>query len=64
MLKPPGTKRLKPKHDETLSNVAFKFNMRRYIMGAVVSHLGGAVQVDPIKPDSKPRPVTALETRM
>ena len=30
-LKAPGTKRLKLKHDELLSNVAFKFNLRRYI---------------------------------
>ena len=29
-LKPPGTKRLKLKCDEPLSNVAFKFNLRRY----------------------------------
>jgi len=31
-LKPPGTKRLKPKHDEPPSNFAFTFNLRRYIM--------------------------------
>ena len=30
-LKAPGTKRLKLKYDELLSNVAFKFNLRRYI---------------------------------
>ena len=29
-LKPPGTKRLKPKLDELLSTSAFKFNLRRY----------------------------------
>jgi hypothetical protein len=29
--KPPGTKRLKLKYDEVLSNVAFNFNLRRYI---------------------------------
>ena len=28
--KAPGTKRLTPKHDEPLSSVAFKFNLRRY----------------------------------
>ena len=28
-LKPPGTKRLKLKYDELLSNFAFKFNLRR-----------------------------------
>jgi hypothetical protein len=32
MLKPPGTKRLKLKYDELLSNLAFKFNLRRYNM--------------------------------
>ena len=30
-LKAPGTKRLKLKCDVLLSNVAFKFNLRRYI---------------------------------
>jgi hypothetical protein len=30
-LKAPGTKRLKLKYDEPLSNFAFKFNLRRYI---------------------------------
>ena len=29
-LKAPGTKRLKMKHDEPLSNFAFKLNLRRY----------------------------------
>jgi len=29
-LKAPEAKRLKLKRDETLSNVAFKFNLRRY----------------------------------
>jgi len=31
-LKAPGTERLKLKHDEPLSNFAFKFNLRRYSM--------------------------------
>jgi hypothetical protein len=31
VLKAPGTKRLKLKCDEPLSNFAFKFNLRRYI---------------------------------
>jgi len=31
-LKPPGTKRLKLKCDESLSNLAFNFNLRRFIM--------------------------------
>ena len=29
-LKPPGTKRLKPKYDELHSSFAFKSNLRRY----------------------------------
>jgi hypothetical protein len=33
-LKAPGTKRLKLKYDELLSKVAFKFNLRRYTVGA------------------------------
>jgi hypothetical protein len=33
MLKAPGSKRLTLKYDEPLSNFAFKFNLRRYIMG-------------------------------
>jgi hypothetical protein len=32
-LKAPGTKRLKLKYDELVSNFAFKFNLRRYTMG-------------------------------
>jgi hypothetical protein len=30
-LKAPGTKRLKLRYDDPLSNLAFKFNIRRYI---------------------------------
>jgi hypothetical protein len=30
-LKPPGTKRLKPKHNDVLSSSAFNFNLRCYI---------------------------------
>ena len=33
MLKVPGTKCLKVKHDKLLSNLAFNFNGRRYIKG-------------------------------
>ena len=33
-LKPPGAKRLKLNCDVLLSTSAFKFNLRRYIMGA------------------------------
>jgi len=32
-LKAPGAKRLNLKYDELLSNVAFNFNLRRYILG-------------------------------
>ena len=34
------------------------------IIASMRSPNGGAVQVDPIKPDSKPGLVSALETRM
>jgi len=33
VLKAPRTKRLKPKYDKLLSNVASKFNLRRYMKG-------------------------------
>ena len=33
-LKAPGTKRLKLRYDGPLSNVAFKFNLRRYTKGS------------------------------
>ena len=36
MLKPLGTRRLELKHDGLLPNFAFKFNLRRYTMGAAV----------------------------
>ena len=32
LLKAPGTKRLKVKYGKLLSNFAFKFNLRRFIM--------------------------------
>ena len=38
MLKAPGTKRLKLKYDETPSNVAFKFDLRRYNEGTCVGY--------------------------
>jgi hypothetical protein len=37
MMEAPGSKRLKPKHDEMPSNIAFKFNLRRYIMVAAAA---------------------------
>jgi hypothetical protein len=60
-LKPPGTKRLKLKDDELVSNFALKFKLRRYIVGIAWSPFDGtlmttgrAVQVDPMKPKLKP----------
>jgi hypothetical protein len=60
MLKAPGSGRLKLKCDEPLSNFAFKFNLRRYSMGAIqqvvqracdtgTAEHGRAMQADPIK---------------
>ena len=40
-LKAPGTKRLKLKNDELLSNFGFKFNLRRYIMAGEVPQWAG-----------------------
>ena len=39
VLKAPGTKRLKLKCDESLSNFAFKFNLRRYNAGPLVGDI-------------------------
>jgi len=36
----PGTKRFKLKYDVPLSNFAFKFNSRRYIMGILAKFSG------------------------
>jgi hypothetical protein len=38
-LKPPGAKRLKLKCDIPLSNFGFKFNLRRYSMGAAKTRI-------------------------
>jgi hypothetical protein len=62
MLKAPGTERLKLNHEERLPNFAFKPNLRRYTVGgseagrapAARHRPGGVVQVDPMKPKSKP----------
>jgi len=43
-LKPPGTKRLKLKYDTLLSNVAFKFNMRRYTLEGAAKQAEAARQ--------------------
>jgi len=57
-LKAPKSKHLKLEHEKMLSNCAFKVNLRRYITPAtsgmfVWIDLGGALQVDPIKPKLK-----------
>ena len=44
-LKPPYTHRLKPKADELLSNFAFKFNLRRYTVGAAGAGAAAAVEL-------------------
>jgi len=51
MLKAPRTKRLKLKYDEMPSNVAFKFNLRRYTLGhqGVVQQLEEAGSPPPDK---------------
>jgi len=36
-LNAPGTRRLKLKYDQVVSNFAFKFNLRPYTMGAAVA---------------------------
>jgi len=72
MLKPPGTKRLKLKYDELLSNVAFKFNLRRYNEERehvveeeeAEDHAVGRCRLTVSKPELIARPVSALETKM
>jgi len=56
-LKAPVSKSFKLKYYPLLSNLAFKFNMRRFIKdtldelpGGERTHIGRVVQVDPIKP--------------
>jgi hypothetical protein len=49
-LKPPGTKRLKLKCDEPLSDFAFKFNLRRYTLEALaVLRKASAYPVDQLR---------------
>jgi len=68
-LKAPGTKRLKPKFDEPLSSIAFKFNLRRYNQlpqhplpsRGLRAHPGSAVQVAGIKTRVESAYVSALE---
>jgi xanthine dehydrogenase molybdopterin-binding subunit B len=49
VLKAPGTRRLKPKHDKLLSNVSFKCNLRRYIMDRALFHSDGAYKIPNIR---------------
>jgi hypothetical protein len=48
--KAPGSKRLKLKHDELLSNFAFSFNLRRYILadGTVYTNVFVPGQANPL----------------
>ena len=59
-LKAPGTKRLKLKYHELLSNFAFKFNLRRY-SEVCVSVTGGAVDATQICCGGQTRIWTFLE---
>jgi len=45
VLNAPGTKRLNLKYDEVLSNFAFKFNLRRYMMAAAKQGLAEAIEL-------------------
>jgi len=59
----PGTKRLKLKYDEPLSNVAFKFNLRRYIMGCaspVLDREGGGARLGGPGDDGEMVPMRAV----
>jgi len=47
MLKPPETKHLKLKYDVPSSNFAFKFNLRRYALVAVLRAARSAGLLDP-----------------
>jgi ankyrin repeat protein len=44
VLKAPGTKRLNPKRDELLSNIAFGFNLRRYTEAGNVASVAALVK--------------------
>jgi hypothetical protein len=43
-LKAPGTNRLKLNYDALLSNVAFKFNLRRYNMSAILTNFALGIE--------------------
>jgi len=70
-LKVPRAKRLNLIHDELLSNVAFKFNLRRYTVeqmvtdhAAVVEQMVGWYKLTVSKPVLKAPMVSALELRI
>ena len=44
-LKAHGTKRLKLKHEDLLSNLGFKFSLRRYIKAAALAKISISVAV-------------------
>jgi hypothetical protein len=58
-LKAPGTKRLKLKYDKLLSNVAFRFNLRRYITESVTT-----VNADAARLTAQLQVSTATEQRL
>ena len=62
MLKAPGTKRLKLKHDEPLLNFAFKFNLRHTIKHG--QRRGDEVGCCNLKNVSQARLLPALETKI
>jgi hypothetical protein len=55
-LKPPGTKRLKPKRDTLLSNFASKFNLRRYILVVVDALYYGRDLTEVVQCTLSPKP--------
>jgi len=62
MLNAPGSKRLKLKHHKLLSNLAFNFNLRRYIMGVGFAIEVGRCRLTVSKPVFKATMPSALET--
>ena len=64
-LKPPGTKRLKLKYDDVLSNFVFDFTLRRYIKEEGVTVLvtaAGKAEDAPVPASSLPPPTNSTNT--
>ena len=63
-LKAPGTKRLKLKYDEPLSNFGFNYNLRRYTMGEDVQvvMLGSGQGLTLVHFSPQPEPFLTLNT--